>query len=819
MDNDELPRSTVIQDDNPKPVRRAKLSPSKPSRKATKKKKKQNLRLSIRNESTQNDLQLNSAKSMLSSSLTTKRGPDDESLMPPANKPKLDSAQDTNLPEIRGLPTKSKYGWTEVDYKSLPATMDYSGKYDPFLELAELWSAPNLHRTSISMINGDGSVNKDLSVSMILPKLVALPPTITLFWENNEIYIAKFGHSTPIGEVEAEVLTAMRRITAKYLQATSTRLQGSERDYVALFIPDIELTELEKWADEYDAVEQAIDVYARDPVSSPIGILRDGAQYSEPRIFHEWVVSPKPKGASHIEIACEQLPKRRNYLHPPPPDNTRCALKKYTIPASSCTVDKLPAAQAIFGRFISPILDRIQATMVAEKLNNTFLKTVGIQNLAHVITAITAPNALAETDYQKYEFYGDSVLKFTVACQQFLQRTTWTEGELSASRDAIVNNKRLAYAAIHAGLYKFILTDRFTPKKWEAPRISMKLAAPPKTETQSRKVMADAVESLIGAALLDGGMLKAQACLKCFLPDVEILTDSFPTLTPSGRFIEPVLTDLIGYDFLDGSMLLEALTHSSLKHISPSYERLEWLGDAVLDTVVVDIFRDRSEDLSQGYMTMLKHAVVNANLLGFCCMDFGFDETVNEESRHNLTRYFRYTGSHIGLSIKSCWKRHNELRKEIRAEMENSNTYPWDLLARLHCDKIFSDITESTLGAIFVDSGGNIETCRAFLEKLGLLSYLRHILSDQVSVEHPRNRSQAIFKHAGTLIFKHQRVPKMIGKRADPNEATYQSTAIINGQHLGEVAGCISAEEADIQLAGTILQKVEKGCYDDILGK
>lgn len=42
----------------------------------------------------------------------------------------------------------------------------------------------------------------------------------------------------------------------------------------------------------------------------------------------------------------------------------------------------------------------------------------------------------------------------------------------------------------------------------------------------------------------------------------------------------------MGYTFKDPLLLLEACTHNSWKDGSPSYQRLEFLGDAVLDLLV-----------------------------------------------------------------------------------------------------------------------------------------------------------------------------------------------------------------------------------------
>ncbi|MDE7348471.1 MAG: ribonuclease III, partial [Clostridia bacterium] len=49
---------------------------------------------------------------------------------------------------------------------------------------------------------------------------------------------------------------------------------------------------------------------------------------------------------------------------------------------------------------------------------------------------------------------------------------------------------------------------------------------------------------------------------------------------------------LIGYNFDDKSLLQRALTHPSYSHIhgGQNYQRLEFLGDSIVDFVIADEF-------------------------------------------------------------------------------------------------------------------------------------------------------------------------------------------------------------------------------------
>lgn len=688
----------------------------------------------------------------------------------------------------------------------MPALIECSAQYDPYIDLAQDWVNHVLHETTITVSdNYTGVVNDDLLTSIVLPRWMPVPGPLTFFWENDTSMTVTFGPSQPISPMPTvDIIQHMRTITAMYLQAPSSRTQGAARDYVALFVPNIPVEQLGAWIQHYEGTEQAADLYARDHDISPVGIIRDTAKYSEPRLFRMW------HETGTLEIECRSLPKRRNLLQYRNPsqivdESEEAPPKIHIIPAAGCTVDKLPWKKSMFGLFISAILDRFEATMVAHRLNDTILKGVGIQNLSHVLTAITTPLAQATTHYQLYEFFGDSVLKFTVSCQLFFSQPTWHEGYLSESRDKLIKNQRLARAALDTGLDQFILNDRFTPRKWNAPLISSKLAlagTQPKRKL-SMKVLADVVEALIGAGYMDGGMRRAQACLHRFLPEINVQEgvpsrEKVPDLA-SNLLNSELIGSLIGYNFQDASLLTEALTHSSCEHDmrTQSYQRLEFLGDAVLDMVVVSIFAELNQKIPEGKMTLIKHSVVNAGLLAFLCMEMTLDDI-------SLWKFLRFNGPAIGAARDASMTRHQELREEILHELKYGAKYPWELFSRLRPDKFISDIVESTLGAIFIDSGADmgLAHCTAFVERLGLLSYVRRVIAENVDVQHPRNKAQDVLgKTVGQLVFKSRRV------EAKGVAATYRCTATMNKNEVAIIEGCASADEAEIKTALWVIEK------------
>ncbi len=89
----------------------------------------------------------------------------------------------------------------------------------------------------------------------------------------------------------------------------------------------------------------------------------------------------------------------------------------------------------------------------------------------------------------------------------------------------------------------------------------------------------------------------------------------------------------IQIDFLDRSLLLRALTHRSYVNENTSVylqdnERLEFLGDAVLDFIVGAYLFNRNPDMSEGELTMLRAALVRTSTLARFGTQLGIGESI-----------------------------------------------------------------------------------------------------------------------------------------------------------------------------------------------
>ena len=74
-----------------------------------------------------------------------------------------------------------------------------------------------------------------------------------------------------------------------------------------------------------------------------------------------------------------------------------------------------------------------------------------------------------------------------------------------------------------------------------------------------------------------------------------------------------LVQEKIGYKFSNAALLQRALTHSSLT--SENYERLEFLGDGILDFVVGDYLFEHGRELDEGKLTKMRAHFVSENNL------------------------------------------------------------------------------------------------------------------------------------------------------------------------------------------------------------
>ncbi|OBS17511.1 hypothetical protein FPOA_12004 [Fusarium poae] len=578
-------------------------------------------------------------------------------------------------------------------------------------------------------------------------------------------------------------------------------------------------------------------VLVRDPRKTPFHYVKTipskppREQVQHP--FNEYEDAPE-----ETYLVVEQWTRRSDLLHELRPGQSGSSCTKpyrWVLPISRATVDEIPRRAVKCAMLIPCIIHELEVQLIASELSSTLLAPVGIADLQLVIEAISSRSAAEPVDYERLEFLGDSVLKFCTVTQVYSEHPFWPEGLLNHFKDRLVSNTRLARMCLETGLSKFILAKTFTGVKWRPLYRDDFLDVKPVDGTSrfiGPKTLADVVEALVGASYQDGGMHKSLKCIKVFLGskcnwhDDGVARDILFRAAPSDMQLPPAmepLEELIGYTFKKKSLLVEAMTHGSYVADGQqrSYEQLEFLGDAVLDYIIVTRMFRFDPPVSNGRLHMIKTAMANAEFLAFTNMQHGLrrpeiefkdGEPVSTEVSLPIWKFMRHGSPEMGRVMNETQARFESLRDEINAARTNGTHYPWTLLARLHPKKFYSDLFEAILGAIWVDSG-NIETCAAFLHKFGILPYLDRILREDVHVQHPK---EELGKLAADQKIVYDYTP------VDGSIKEYLCTVNVGDRVVGVVSGALNkleamtkAAEEGVNLLNAEQRRAEQAAQDE----
>lgn len=297
-------------------------------------------------------------------------------------------------------------------------------------------------------------------------------------------------------------------------------------------------------------------------------------------------------------------------------------------------------------------------------------------------------------------------------------------------------------------------------------------------------------------------------------------------VSPSNPF-PPQLEDvehMLGYTFRRKVLLIEALTHASYQNDSyhtASYERMEFLGDSILDLIVNDfLYRVPGKNYSPGHIYLRKIAVVNMHLLAYLCLnartkkaaisprpnpETGIIEETREEHEINLFNCLLHTSPRVLDDQINAYSRYKKMRFEIGHALTEGKTYPWAALTKLQAPKFFSDIIESLIGAVYLDSHGDMAVIRNVMKEIGILQVLEHIVVDDVDVLHPISRLSVWAQKAG----------KELDFRVERKEANVICRIFIGGTEL-ECArttsfhrGKVSREEVKFAAAEAAIKELK----------
>lgn len=210
------------------------------------------------------------------------------------------------------------------------------------------------------------------------------------------------------------------------------------------------------------------------------------------------------------------------------------------------------------------------------------------------------------------------------------------------------------------------------------------------------------------------------------------------------------LQNIIGYKFKDTSLLHQALSHSSYaneKQLGKSAcnERLEFLGDAVLELVSSEYLYKASTTMAEGDMTKARAGLVCEPALSFCAKEFHLPEFIL------LARGEDATGGR-------------------------------------YRDSIISDALEALIGAIYLDGG--FEQARIFIYRF----VLNNPESAQKFSDNKTSLQEIVQQDAEATI-----VYQLLESTGPDHNKQFKSAVLINHVLMGTGIG--KSKKASEQLA------------------
>ncbi|KAL5508450.1 DCL1_2 [Sanghuangporus vaninii] len=350
------------------------------------------------------------------------------------------------------------------------------------------------------------------------------------------------------------------------------------------------------------------------------------------------------------------------------------------------------------------------------------------------------------------------------------------EGELPVDVKSGIGNNPILVVSEEYGLGK--PTDDQPETGTQSKKTGKKKQESFTTQWLGDKAVADVAEAIIGAAYVTGGRevaLKVTKALNIPVPHIDRWSDFGrkalappPEVTaklPTGS-IQAVET-IIGHKFNHPHLLAQALTHASISgNEMTSYERLEFIGDAILDFLVIRHIFDRDIALSPGALTLLKGAMVSNAALAAVCIWSGLHEHLLFESaslENNIQAYA------------------DELYDKQMAEYEQAtreDRQPGQYWVDIEPPKALSDVVESILGAIYVSENFSPVGAEAFFDKVLAPFYDQHITLHTLS-HHPTKILFELLQSQGCQSFELVKEP--IDPRYNEYGHTVESLIVIHG--------------------------------------
>lgn len=395
----------------------------------------------------------------------------------------------------------------------------------------------------------------------------------------------------------------------------------------------------------------------------------------------------------------------------------------YMPPELLLTVDVPVYAMKAF-YLLPSLLHRLESLMLASQLRGEINCPIHVPS-SLILEALTTLRCCESFSMERLELLGDSVLKYAVSNHLFLKYPEKHEGQLSAQRSLAVCNATLHKRGTDCQLQGYIRDSAFDPRRWVAPGQRTLFPCPCscgvdtpnvpldiKFSTEDPKIVvgkccdrghrwmgsktiSDCLEALIGAFYVSGGLIAALHMNKWLGIDTEVDSSSVVEAINSAALHSFVLStdDLdileskIGYNFSVKGLLHEAITHASCQEqgLPYCYQRLEFLGDSVLDILITWYLYQSHADVDPGELTDLRSASVNN------------ENFAQVAVRHNFEKHLQHCSTSLQSQIMEYVQSFN------RPEIDTRD------LQHMKGPKALGDMVESIAGAILIDTKLNLD--------------------------------------------------------------------------------------------------------------
>ncbi|KAH1130295.1 hypothetical protein J1N35_001673 [Gossypium stocksii] len=403
------------------------------------------------------------------------------------------------------------------------------------------------------------------------------------------------------------------------------------------------------------------------------------------------------------------------------------------LPPELCFVHPLPGSLVRGAQRLPSIMRRVESMLLAIQLKHIIQFPVPASKILEALTAASCQETFC---YERAELLGDAYLKWVVSRFLFLKYPQKHEGQLTRMRQQMVSNMVLYQYALNKGLQSYIQADRFAPSRWAAPGVlpvfdedtkdgdtslfdqehATADVLPVKVlgdgfededmedgeiesdsssyRVLSSKTLADVVEALIGVYYVEGGKHAANHLMKWIGIQVESDPNEMDSIVKPSNVPESILKSVnfealegaLNVEFKNRALLVEAITHASRPSSGVScYQRLEFVGDAVLDHLITRHLFFTYTNLPPGRLTDLRAAAVNN------------ENFARVAVKHLLHVHLRHGSSALEKQIR-------DFVKEVQDELLKPGFNSFGL-GDCKAPKVLGDIVESIAGAIFLDSG------------------------------------------------------------------------------------------------------------------